>query len=47
MDKLYIVLVIVIGGRNGKVVLDDGILNFDVKMLKVLGGVGGEVINLE
>lgn len=41
MDKLYTASVTATGGRNGKVVSDDGILNLDVKMPKALGGAGG------
>ena len=47
MDKLYTASVTVTGGRNGKVVSDDGILNLDVKMPKALGGAGGEATNPE
>ncbi|MED1501098.1 Ohr subfamily peroxiredoxin, partial [Bacillus paranthracis] len=36
MDKLYTASVTATGGRNGKVVSDDGILNLDVKMPKAL-----------
>lgn len=42
MDKLYTASVTATGGRNGKVVSDDGILNLDVKMPKALGGAGGK-----
>ncbi|HDR8496278.1 TPA: organic hydroperoxide resistance protein [Bacillus cereus] len=47
MDKLYTASVTATGGRNGKVVSDDGILNLDVKMPKALGGAGGEATNPE
>ena len=34
MDKLYTASVTATGGRNGKVISDDGILNLDVKCQK-------------
>ncbi len=47
MDKLYTASVTATGGRNGKVVSDDGILNLDVKMPKALGGAGGELEQIQ
>lgn len=47
MEKLYTATVTATGGRNGKVVSEDGILNLDVKMPKALGGMGGEATNPE
>ncbi|KPC99795.1 Organic hydroperoxide resistance protein OhrA [Geobacillus sp. BCO2] len=41
MQPLYQTAVKAQGGRNGKVVSDDGVLSLDVKMPKELGGSGG------
>lgn len=40
MQPLYQTSVKAQGGRNGKVVSDDGVLSLDVKMPKELGGPG-------
>ncbi|WP_028776923.1 organic hydroperoxide resistance protein [Shimazuella kribbensis] len=47
MQTLYTAKVTAEGGRNGRVVSDDGILDLDVKMPKSLGGPGGEATNPE
>jgi Ohr subfamily peroxiredoxin len=47
LETLYTAKVIAEGGRNGRVVSDDGILDLDVKMPKSLGGPGGEATNPE
>ncbi|MGZ0085827.1 organic hydroperoxide resistance protein [Caldibacillus thermoamylovorans] len=41
MQPIYSTSVTAHGGRNGKVVSDDGILSLEVKMPKELGGPGG------
>ncbi|TCK03797.1 UNVERIFIED_ORG: Ohr subfamily peroxiredoxin [Anoxybacillus amylolyticus] len=41
MQPLYQTSVKAQGGRNGKVVSNDGVLSLDVKMPKELGGPGG------
>ncbi|PEZ10413.1 Ohr subfamily peroxiredoxin [Bacillus sp. AFS018417] len=47
METLYTATVKATGGRNGKVISEDGVLNLDVKMPKALGGMGGEATNPE
>lgn len=47
MEKLYTATVTATGGRNGKVISEDGILNLDVKMPKALGGIDGVATNPE
>lgn len=47
MEHLYTATVTAVGGRNGKVVSDDGVINLDVKMPKALGGPGGSATNPE
>lgn len=47
MENLYTATVTATGGRNGKVISEDGILNLDVKMPKALGGMGGHATNPE
>jgi Ohr subfamily peroxiredoxin len=47
LETLYTAKVTAEGGRNGRVVSDDGILDLDVKMPKSLGGPGGEATNPE
>jgi osmotically inducible protein OsmC len=47
MKPLYTATVTAQGGRNGKVVSDDGVLNLDVRMPKALGGAGGNATNPE
>lgn len=47
MEKLYTATVTATGGRNGKVVSTDNILNLDVKMPKELGGTGANATNPE
>ncbi|MBD1371486.1 organic hydroperoxide resistance protein [Hazenella sp. IB182357] len=47
MKKIYTATVTATGGRNGKVVSDDGILNLEVKMPKAMQGPGGPATNPE
>lgn len=47
MSVLYTATVTATGGRSGKVVSSDNVLNLDVKMPKALGGAGGEGTNPE
>ncbi|MFC4776734.1 organic hydroperoxide resistance protein [Paenibacillus sp. GCM10023252] len=47
MSHLYTATVTAEGGRNGKVVSEDGNLSLDVRMPKALGGPGGEATNPE
>ncbi|PEA56701.1 Ohr subfamily peroxiredoxin [Bacillus pseudomycoides] len=47
METLYTATVTATGGRNGKVISEDGVLNLDVKMPKALGGMGGSATNPE
>ncbi|UOY91215.1 organic hydroperoxide resistance protein [Ectobacillus sp. JY-23] len=47
MEHLYTAKVTATGGRNGKVVSEDNVINLDVKMPKALGGPGGEATNPE
>lgn len=47
MEHLYTATVTAVGGRNGKVVSEDGVINLDVKMPKALGGPGGNATNPE
>ncbi|MFF2911437.1 organic hydroperoxide resistance protein [Paenibacillus sp. NPDC057934] len=45
--KLYTATVMVEGGREGKAVSSDGILNIDLKVPKEMGGPGGDGTNPE
>ena len=47
METLYTATVTATGGRNGKIISEDGVLNLDVKMPKALGGMGGAATNPE
>jgi osmotically inducible protein OsmC len=47
LEKLYTATVKAAGGRDGKVVSSDNILNLDVRMPKELGGGGGAATNPE
>ncbi|WP_028400654.1 organic hydroperoxide resistance protein [Ectobacillus panaciterrae] len=47
MEHLYTATVTATGGRNGKVVSTDGVIDLDVKMPKALGGPGGDATNPE
>lgn len=47
MEKMYTATVTATGGRNGKVVSSDDVLNLDVRMPKELGGSGGKATNPE
>lgn len=47
MSALYTATVTATGGRQGKVVSNDGVLDIDLKMPKGLGGPGGEGTNPE
>ncbi|SFL54432.1 peroxiredoxin, Ohr subfamily [Paenibacillus sp. 1_12] len=47
MEKLYTATVKASGGRDGKVVSSDNILNLEVRMPKELGGAGGAATNPE
>jgi Ohr subfamily peroxiredoxin len=47
MSALYTATVTATGGRQGKVISSDNVLNLDVKMPKSLGGSGGEGTNPE
>lgn len=47
MEKLYVAKVSVVGGRNGHVKSDDGVIDMDVRMPKGLGGEGGAYTNPE
>ncbi|MBB3113860.1 Ohr subfamily peroxiredoxin [Paenibacillus phyllosphaerae] len=47
MSVLYTATVTATGGRAGKVVSSDNVLNLDVKMPKELGGAGGAGTNPE
>src|SRR5688572_20758846 len=47
MKPLYTATVTATGGRNGKVLSKDGILNLDVRMPKGLGGRGEAATNPE
>lgn len=47
MEKLYTATATAIGGREGKVVSSDQVLDLQVKMPKGLGGPGGDYTNPE
>ena len=47
MEKIYTASVTAIGGRNGVVKSDDGVVNFEVRMPKALGGKTDEALNPE
>lgn len=47
MKTLYTTAVTSTGGRNGKIVSDDGVLNLDIRMPKSMGGEGGSYSNPE
>jgi osmotically inducible protein OsmC len=47
MEILYTAQATATGGRNGKVLSSDGVLNLEVRMPKTLGGSGGEYTNPE
>lgn len=47
MKTLYKTAVTSSGGRNGKIVSDDGVLNLDIRMPKSMGGEGGSYSNPE
>lgn len=47
MEKIYTASVTATGGRNGVVKSDDGVVNFEVRMPKALGGKSDESLNPE
>jgi lipoyl-dependent peroxiredoxin len=47
MKTMYEAKATAIGGRNGKVTTEDGLLSFETRMPKELGGEGGEYANPE
>ncbi|MDR6224369.1 organic hydroperoxide resistance protein [Desmospora profundinema] len=47
MKPIYTAVVNAEGGRNGKVVSTDGVIDLDVRMPKELGGPGGSATNPE
>lgn len=47
MDRLYTATVTAQGGRNGKVISSDGVIDLDIRMPKGLGGPGGDATNPE
>lgn len=47
MDKLYTTTAVVVGGRNGHVKSDDGIIDMDMRSPKELGGGDGHYANPE
>lgn len=47
MEKLYTTKVTAIGGREGKVQSEDGVLDFKVEIPKEMGGRGGAYTNPE
>ncbi|MGD9977078.1 MAG: organic hydroperoxide resistance protein [Bacteroidales bacterium] len=47
MKTIYQTKVTAEGGRNGRVVSEDGILNFDVRVPQAMGGGGGSYTNPE
>lgn len=47
MEKLYTASVQVLGGRNGHIKSDDGVIDMEVRMPKGLGGNGGSYTNPE
>lgn len=47
MTPMYTAVVTATGGRNGKVVSDNGVLNLEVRLPKALGGSNDDYINPE
>ncbi|WII73529.1 organic hydroperoxide resistance protein [Bdellovibrio sp. 22V] len=47
MSKLYTAVATASGGRNGKVESSDGVLNFETRIPKEMGGSGGAYTNPE
>ncbi|MDA3910569.1 MAG: organic hydroperoxide resistance protein [Bacteroidales bacterium] len=47
MKTMYEAKATAVGGRNGKVTTEDGLLSFETRMPKELGGEGGEFTNPE
>lgn len=47
MKTLYTTAATATGGRNGKVVSENGVLNIEVKMPKALGGLNDDFLNPE
>jgi len=47
MKKLYETKVTAVGGRNGRVESEDGLIKLDLRMPKELGGAGGAYSNPE
>lgn len=47
MSSLYTASATAVGGRNGKVTSSDGVLNFEVRIPKEMGGPGGAFTNPE
>lgn len=47
MEALYTAVATSVGGRNGKVKSSDGVLDFEVKPPKEMGGPGGAYTNPE
>lgn len=47
MTRMYTAVVMATGGRNGKIVSDNGVLNLEVRAPKALGGANDDYINPE
>lgn len=47
MHKLYETTAYAVGGRNGRVKSNDGVLDLEVRLPKVFGGIGGSYTNPE
>jgi len=47
MNTIYQTKVVATGGRDGKVVSEDGVLNLDVRVPNSMGGAGGAYTNPE
>jgi osmotically inducible protein OsmC len=47
MTSMYTVVVTATGGRNGKIVSDNGVLNLEVRSPKALGGANDDYANPE
>ncbi|SDC93389.1 organic hydroperoxide resistance protein [Williamwhitmania taraxaci] len=47
MNTIYQTKAVATGGRDGKVVSEDGVLNLDVRVPKSMGGAGGAYTNPE
>lgn len=47
MKEIYSTKATAVGGRNGHVSTEDGLLNLDVRMPRTLGGKGGDYTNPE